>query len=83
MKKPAYEEKPLIDFSSTDDTEVNPEETKSQLDIDPLVLEDPDLAHYIFEGDSEEEIEELVVRKSIYDADIKQSKNGIMEYIET
>jgi len=53
------------------------------LDIDPLVLEDPDLGHYIFEGDSEEEIEELVVRKSVYDADIKLSKNGIMEYIET
>jgi len=53
------------------------------MEDDPLVLEDPDLAQYIFEGDSDEEIEELIVRKSPYDAEIKQSKNGVMQYIET
>jgi hypothetical protein len=40
------------------------------------------LSTYEFKGDPEEVIEDLESRRSVYDRDIRFTKNGIMEYIE-
>ena len=61
LETPYVNDKTLV-CGSMVETEANPEETKKQPLEDPLVLEDPDLAKYLFEGDSDEEIEELACR---------------------
>lgn len=43
---------------------------------DPFVIEDPGLQKYIFEGDSDEELEELTCRKNASDPS-KLSINGM------
>lgn len=44
--------------------------------------DDEGLAQYVFEGDSDEEIDELEIRKGQYDEGVTFSKRGIVEYIE-
>jgi hypothetical protein len=47
-----------------------------------LLAVDPDMKNYLFEGDSDEEIETMNCRRVPFDDGITFSKRGIVKYID-